>query len=202
MIINIRGANGSGKTTVAKAFLRPEDGLTEVELCANPVPKKQPAFVMGTINAAKDTTIVGPYKTACGGMDALPNFEVCRIAIRSAAKLSRNVICEGVLASTVFGSWADFAIAMNMTTVFAFAYLQTPVEECLRRIKIRNGGKEIKEELVHGKIKAVAATRVRAIEAGFTVYDLPLELPEQAVAKILAGEGEEYLANRRHADAK
>ena len=56
--------------------------------------------------------------------------------------------------------------------------------------------KKIKEELVKSKVNAIAATRKKAIAAGFLVYDLPLFAPEGAVADILLGMGDQYRAQR------
>lgn len=192
MILNIRGANGSGKTTLAKKFIYPDS--REVALCTNLKPKRQPAYITGMLSAEKGMCLVGSYKTACGGMDAIPNFGTAFAAIRGAEQVACNVICEGVLASTVYGSWAEFA---SSVTDFAFVYMTTPLEECLRRIQIRNGGKPIKEKLVKDKIKAVAGTRAKALAAGHLVYDLPYEFPEVALAGILAGRGEPYRVHRR-----
>jgi shikimate kinase len=128
-------------------------------------------------------------------MDAIPNFALSREAIRKAATLATNVICEGILASTVFGSWATFARDLEHEgKEFAFVYLQTPVSVCLERIQARNGGKKINEKLVHDKVRAIAATREKVMSAGLRAFDLPLGFEEKALADIILGKGDAYVA--------
>jgi len=199
------GANGSGKSTLARAFiagdpkaepnrLGVEGSPTVVDLTWYDAPTKadpgrckvvegyaSPHFLPGC-----DVLVVGSYRTACGGLDAVPNFETSFAALDGAVRICRDhpraehqaIICEGVLSSTVWGSWADYEEgAVNDGVSFAFCYLDTPLEVCLERIRKRQeaAGKvrEIKTELVADKVRAIAATREKALAAGALVYDLP-----------------------------
>lgn len=77
--------------------------------------------------------------------------------------------------------------------------MQTPLEVCLQRIRQRQeaSGKvrEIKQDLVADKVKAVAATRTKALVAGFTVYDLPFNQEHAALLDIMSGGGSQYRAS-------
>lgn len=198
MILQIRGTNGSGKSTLARAFVAPD--ASPVDLATYEVPRKSGSrqrWVEGTVSILDGVSVavIGSYKTACGGMDGIPTFELARRAIYRGAELAAHVLCEGVLASTVFGSWAAFGRKMDEAGYpFALAYLQTPVDVCLERIAARNGGKEIDERLVRDKVRAVAATREKAMAAGLQVYDLPLGDEEAALRAILRGEGDAHVA--------
>lgn len=199
MIVNIRGANGAGKTTAARYFITPD--CYETDLAPYKTKSGKDKAVLGTINPKFDVTVVGSYRTGCGGMDTIPSFDLSYKSIRLAGAVTQHVVCEGILASTVFGSWAEFAKEAGghrEMAPFAFAYLRVPLAECLRRIYERNGGAKIKEDLVKSKISAIEATRTKAIRAGFLVYDLPLGEGEAgpAVAAILKCEGEQYRAQR------
>lgn len=205
-IYNIRGPNGSGKSTLARSLIsgdptaepnRPgvEGSPTMVDLTWFDSPtKKDPArrrSVEGYVTKADDleAIVVGSYRTACGGLDATPNFATGFEAINGAVSLlnqhgshtCRAVIAEGVISSTVWGSWGEYAndVMERDAAVFAFCYLIPPLEVCLERIRERQraagGEKPIKEALVADKIKAVSATRLKALEAGHLVYDLPAE---------------------------
>lgn len=213
-IYNIRGPNGSGKSTLARSMIvgdlsvvpnRPAfDGSpTMVDLTWYPSPtKKDPArarSVEGYVSKQDnfEAIVVGSYRTACGGLDATPNFATGFNALTSAVNFlnqnsdstNRAVIAEGVISSTVWGSWGQYANEIRNTNqaAFAFCYLIPPLEVCLERIRERQraagGERPIKEELVADKIKAVSATRLRALEAGHLVYDLPALLPAKDVAK-------------------
>lgn len=217
-VYNIRGTNGSGKSTLARSFIkgdpaappnRPgvEDSPTMVDLARYPSPTKRDQNRFKTVegygNPGEDVDVllVGSYRTACGGLDAVPNFETSFNAIMRAVTLisqhgtapHRAVLAEGVLASTVWGSWGQFAAELRESSggdvQVAFCYLDTPLEVCLERIRQRQraSGKEreIKEDLVRDKVRAVAATRLRAMEAGHLVYDLPHQIADTALFAIM-----------------
>lgn len=194
MIVNIRGANGSGKSTAARFFIPPN--AVSVDLAPYKTPKGTPRTVVGQLDEAHSVATVGSYATACGGLDQVPNFDLMRLSITMASAQANHVIAEGVLASTVYSSWAQYASQMKRDCYidFVFAYLRVPLAECLRRIQIRNGGKPIKEHLVAHKISAIEGTRKKAIAADFRVYDLPLGFNEAgpAIWEIMNETGERY----------
>lgn len=206
-IYNIRGTNGSGKSTLARAFIAEKPSPVDLTWYDAPT-KKDPqrrksveGYVSPHLLPGVDVLVVGSYKTACGGLDAVPNFDTTFNALNGAVNLCRGygraehqaVVAEGVLASTVWGSWGDYAEAAiesdGCDVNFAFCYLDTPLEVCLERIRGRQeaAGKvrDIKTELVADKIKAIAATRRKAIEAGHLVYDLPYESAKDALRQIM-----------------
>ena len=66
---------------------------------------------------------------------------------------------EGVIASTILSTWGQWlneikAYDKVKREVYAISLLP-PVETCLERIQQRNGGKEIKEDLVKSKWNSV-----------------------------------------------
>ena len=211
-IFNLRGTNGSGKTTLARLF----SGPCPVDLGAYAAPtKKNPGATRRYPATVNDdgVLLLGSYATACGGMDKHPagkGFEVPIAAIRHALSqypTLRSIICEGVLASGVYGSWAAFADELKpQGHRFAFVYLHTPAEVCLDRIRLRQvaAGKvpalpgtpdyDRMVENVTGKWTGTMATRTKAIRDGHLVYDLPIGEESEAMLAIVAGEGEKYRA--------
>ncbi len=193
MIINIRGTNGSGKTTLARRFISEHAAVTPMVAYPNPT-KREPdrqSWATGTFSVLPGVgrvICVGPYNTPTGGMDALPSFDVCQRSVEAAARLADHVICEGVLASTVFGSWYDFFSGFNKGEVVV-AYLDTPIEVCLARIRERQAAagrvREIKEDQVRDKVRAIAATRPRFDAAGIRTIDLPGQDGDAAATTIL-----------------
>lgn len=231
-IYNIRGTNGSGKTTLARSFIagdptvapnRPgvEGSPTMVDLCWYDSPTKADpdrrkcveGYASPHLLPGVDALVVGSYRTACGGLDGVPDFATSFAALDGAVKLCRDrpvsehqaIICEGVLASTVWGSWGAYAEQSQSDgcdVEFAFCYLDTPLEVCLERIRRRQeaAGKvrDIKSEMVADKIKAIAATRLKAIAAGALVYDLPWEEPEYTLRGIITNAWEEAEVDGGH----
>ena len=176
MIINIRGTNGSGKTTLARALITPKAQPVDLVWYDNPT-KRDPgrrSSVEGW-GTSGGYLAVGKYSTGCGGMDTIKTFDLQQQAVMAATRLPgspRHVICEGVLASTVAGSWLEFFKQQEAQgNRVLVAYLDTPLELCLERIRERQratdrGEREIKEDLVADKIKSIKATRSKMEFAG------------------------------------
>lgn len=187
--VNIRGTNGSGKSTLARRFFGEHDG--EVVLVDQTFAREKklddgsttvehvPIKVTGRVNPDGLYCVVGNYTTMAGGLDKVKFFEAQFKAIEAALALPdvQIVVAEGVLASTVFGSWAEHAkklIAEGHNVIWAF--LDTPVDVCLERIQKRNGGKPIKEDLVRDKWNQIDKVRQRAeLVRGLRVVQLPFD---------------------------
>lgn len=220
-LINIRGTNGSGKSTTVRGFLDLSKGLAndgagpdapaKIDLLHWEKEGKRgsiPKVIEGYAVPKERVIIVGLYETTAGGMDTLPSFPLAQQAIRNAVQLARQhdfqaVLFEGVLCSTVWGSWAEFDKEMDgIGAKYHWCFLIPPLQVCLDRIQARNGGKEIKEDLVADKIKAVKTTRTNAIYAQRRVFDLPTTEgftdgktdAARAVREIIDGRGEPYVA--------
>jgi hypothetical protein len=184
VIINIRGTNGSGKTHLARSLIGPD--ATPIDLVQYTSPtKKEPnrqRFVEGW-GKPGGFLAVGSYKQGCGGMDTILSFELQQDAVLVAdgwhnlsGEPVKHVICEGVLASTVAGSWLEFFKRFGPGGVL-IAYLDTPLELCLERITARQiaakgEARDIKVDLVRDKIKAIEATRSKFDRAGIRTITL------------------------------
>jgi len=133
IILSLRGTSGSGKTTVARKFLTdfPCKTLTvegmrkhwgyEVDLSGQGL--KAPLYVIGS------------YENTCGGTDGINTQE--EIAERALSAFSRgHVLLEGLLLSKV-GPKAITTTMLRPTQAYVAAYIDTPLEECLRRVERR-----------------------------------------------------------------
>lgn len=172
MIINLRGTNGSGKSTIAKAILeRPDSYMSPVVLGAYETPKGKTRVVDGyksVLNFGEHLIIVvGPYRTNCGGCDAIKTQDLVCDAVRRAVSIGQNVLFEGVIVSTLYDRYRKLSQELRaLGHGYIWAYLDTPLELCLQRIQLRNGGKPIKTSLVENKVKAIRSTRHKAESAG------------------------------------
>lgn len=170
-LINIRGTNGSGKSTLVRKV------MTEFQVVpyySNP--KTSKAEVLGYVTPNGKVAVIGKYTTDCGGCDTIKNQQEIKNRIDLMAKNLRPkvILFEGVVVSTIYQPWYDFAATYGGMT---WAYLDTPLEVCLQRINERNGGKEINVSLVEDKIKSILSTRRKAEAAGATVVTLPWQDP-------------------------
>jgi len=183
MIINIRGTNGSGKTTLARAFQG--DGRCELRK------KLVPGHWAGLPGIGMICS-VGSYVPAQGGMDTVPNFATQQAAVAHAAQEFDHVLCEGVLAATVSGSWLEFLKGMHTAGHdVLIGYMDTPVTQCLANIADRQerAGKvrPIKEDLVRDKYQSINRTRTKFEAAGIPTMTLHYGQAEAQLREVLTG---------------
>lgn len=128
MILNIRGTHGSGKSTLVRGLLhrgntsplgsgkRPEGYITTLPKLASPI------------------YVIGSYETTCGGCDAIQPYSLIWPRIVEYAARG-HVVFEGALISSSYGNIGRSSEVYG--DGFVFAFLDTPLEECLRRIAKR-----------------------------------------------------------------
>jgi len=181
-VFNLRGTNGSGKTHLVRTLLQKRD--------AKAYPRRRNLLGGETICGPvqyyqlKDGGIVlGSYENNCGGCDNLKSFDAVERALDvQLAKDPPYLIFEGVIVSHIYGYWLKFSRKIGgMTWVF----LDTPLEECLRRIYARNGNKKINEDYVKEKRHAIDTIRLKAIADGESVAVLPWQKAYPAFVKLL-----------------
>jgi hypothetical protein len=127
-IVNIRGCNGSGKTTIVRRFL---ERLPTEKL--GPLPNKPWGYKVDASSwgVARPILVVGSYENTCGGADGINTQE--EIATRVVAALEHgHVFVEGLLMSKSSAGGHVAPILKDHGAVFAF--LNTPWEVCLERV--------------------------------------------------------------------
>jgi hypothetical protein len=181
--INVRGANGSGKTTVLRRLaLSEECEVKALELPASVDHKPIPVtYCPGGI------AILGDYRpndATTAGCDRIKTQEAIKCALEILRKDPnlKVILFEGVVVSTIFGPWKDWSRA-NGGMIWAF--LDTPLRICLDRIQMRNGGKPINEEMVKDKIDSISRARTKARQDGERVADLRWEFADADLGTLI-----------------
>jgi hypothetical protein len=180
-VINIRGTNGSGKTTLVRSLIQsdPQSQLVRVK---NGYTRDRnlpgtPAHYVPTY----DCMVIGPYKPgiASGGMDCINSTAEALAAIDAATALTKNVVFEGILISTVYGTWLDFSQKLKRVydKGMIWAFLMPPIETCLTQVGKRRAAAGRPEEgfnpnLVINKYKTVQRIMDKAYADGEHVVDL------------------------------
>jgi hypothetical protein len=146
MILNFRGTSGSGKTTVVRGLM----SKYPIIIPLGEQPEKKPdgyecrpdrtglAPYDSPVADAPNLYVVGSYKNTCGGCDGIKTQNEACDRVRRYAPLG-DVVFEGLLISHIFGRYKLLDQEMNRehghTTIWAF--LDTPLELCLDRIRAR-----------------------------------------------------------------
>jgi predicted ABC-type ATPase len=156
MVVNIRGCNGSGKSTIPMSMMEVDPDFEVVYLGVSKTGK--PCSPALTIFHKLGWIALGTYFNKTGGMDTYKNNADTLMALMYALKNypEYDIVMEGVIASTIKSTYAELfqELEEDGHQVLVMAFLP-PLEVCLERIQQRNGGKPIKEELVASKWRSV-----------------------------------------------
>jgi len=131
MIINIRGTSGSGKTHTARSFM---DYCSPDIIVYGEEDKPVAHCVFWDM---MPVYFIGSYANVCGGCDNIQTQDMICSYVRHFSQFG-HVIFEGLLMSHTFSRYA--ALWKELTDYgipFVFAYMDTPLELCLERIRQR-----------------------------------------------------------------
>lgn len=164
-MINVRGCNGSGKSTI------PLSMMSDPEMYVVEKPYKGKDRKLLTIFPTYGWVALGSYHNKCGGLDGYVDTDMVKKGFWYALKKypDYNIIMEGVIPSTVYSTYEQlFLEAMEKYPKRRVVVLNLlpPVEECLKRIQARNGGNPIKDELVTSKWSTVSKNASKFSSAG------------------------------------
>ena len=157
-IVNIRGCNGAGKSTIALQMLESDPKMEIVYLGVTS--KGKPTYPAFTIFPTYNWIALGTYLNKTGGLDTMSTNEDTYSTLLYVLKNypNHNVLFEGVISSTIYSTWSRWLTHIqalySQDKVMIFNFIP-PLEVCLARIQLRNGGKPIKTELVESKWNTV-----------------------------------------------
>lgn len=173
MIVNIRGCNGSGKSTIPMLMMELDPEYEVIKLGVSKTGK--PCSPALTVFHNIRWVALGTYFNKTGGMDTYGTNADTIKALEYALKNypEYDIVMEGVIASTIKSTYANLFVSLQQRgyKVLIMAFLP-PVEICLERIQKRNGGKPIKEELVEGKWRSVNSGVQYFKDAGLDVVKI------------------------------
>lgn len=164
-LVNIRGCNGSGKSTIPISMMNDPD-MYVVEKPYKGKPRK-----VATVFPTYGWVALGSYHNKCGGLDGYVDTDMIKKGLWYALKKfpQYHILMEGVIPSTVYSTYEKLFLEVQdrypERTVIVLNLLP-PVKDCLKRIQLRNGGKPIKEDLVVSKWQTVANNADKFAEAG------------------------------------
>ena len=189
-IVSIRATHGAGKSSIVTKIMD-KYGADPVEVAA---PGQAKFKVVGYHvllpggAGQRPLFIVGPYKTACGGCDAIQPYSDILPLVRKYADRGWHVLLEGALVSSSYGSVGHLLNEYAPDSVFAF--LDTPLEECLARIARRRAAKgnfePVNPKNTTVKFENVARTKDQMARLGSAVriVDLDHRAPVKGVLKL------------------
>lgn len=185
-LVNIRGCNGAGKSTIPMSMM--DDPEMYVHEIRGSDGKRMSAI---TVFPTYGWVALGTYFNKTGGMDTLRDNWTTRMTLYSALDgfPEYNVLMEGIMASTIRSTYIDLFQEVQEyygddLTIMIISLLP-PVEVAISRVYSRNGGKPINEEAVRGKWETVARNVAAFGEAGFTSITLnTAKIPKERMLRV------------------
>lgn len=193
LIINIRGNSGSGKTHLTREFMK-EAGVDFTITDDND-------HVIGYINYMKAIkggknvrhkrwAVIGKYTNACGGCDTVKTQADIVARVEYFTQLGFNVWLEGLIMSTIYGTVGEYSEKFGDNWVFA--YLDTPIEKCIQRIKARRKkagqDKPLNETNTRTRVRTIERNREIVASKGRRVVVLPHNNALEPLLKIIRKE--------------
>lgn len=159
MIVKLHGTSGSGKTTIARGLMAmATTPITEIKNLRG----KPEAYMFSLPDVTLPMFILGPYINAIGGLDCVEDFKD-HIRLLHSAAAHGNVFYEGLLGSEYYGEIGRQSERYGNEHIFAF--LDTPVDECVARVKARRlaaGNKKLfNEDNTRLRVKKIERLRYR-----------------------------------------
>lgn len=144
MLLKLHGTSGSGKSTIARALMD-RAMLTILDR----------AYKSERTDIVRPVYILGTYNSQCGGCDTLSAGEQIEL-LHKYAPLG-HVFYEGLLGSEYYGKLGAASELYGDDHIFAF--LDTPIELCIERIKerrkLKGNLKPLNENNTRGRIKKI-----------------------------------------------
>lgn len=177
-LVNIRGANGTGKSTVPLliTFLDPD-----LVFVVNEDNKE-----ILTYSPQYHLTMMGRYYTKTGGLDISlyqDKYYIAEVLTKVWHDTNSNILMEGIVVSSSYGFYADLfreLVGVDDKRDVMIMNLVMELDDLEKRIMARNGGKQIKMHYVKGKQDTVKRNIPKFEEDGFNSWttnnrDVPYE---------------------------
>ena len=146
MILNLRGTSGSGKTTVVRGLMAKYPAIEPLMVADERGREKIHGYECRMANFPGNPPnlyVVGSYKNVCGGCDGIKTQDEICGRVRNYAGMTGDVVFEGLLISHLFSRYVNLDREMAEThrqhTIWAF--LDTPEELCVDRVKARRAAR-------------------------------------------------------------
>src|SRR5579883_353659 len=158
MIVNVRGTNGSGKSQVIRNLIGGGKRAPFYGLLGYRQPE---AYRLDGLGLDQSLFVLGPYQTNTGGCDCVHPYDLIT-SLLNKYEPAGHVIFEGSLISDNYGRIGEWLTKRGRESIVAF--LDTPLELCLQRLRARTEGAG--EKNVERRFEAIARVRQRSVTEG------------------------------------
>jgi hypothetical protein len=178
MIINVRGANGSGKSTVARRVLdlyRENGTATPTMRPSRGNREPRPLYYTCQHPRLSELVILGTYENPTGGCDTIPDVETVFTLATTLHDGGVDVLFEGILAQHSSTRLINLARNRELRAIV----LTTPMQDCVAAVKDRRAARGDERPFdptnVEREFQSVLSMTRRIVNAGVKVEKLDRE---------------------------
>lgn len=179
----LRGTNGSGKTTVARFLLAASGAKPDL------IRDGKIKAYRGMLPFSTPLIILGSYEKVCGGCDTISSVqEVADLLGQYMTNLENGIVFfEGLMISHMLGTVGK--AQMELPGKHYLAFLDTPLDVCIDRVikrrTARGDVREFNSRNVTVDHPRVISSKNRAVRLGYNVLDVAYRLAEGHVSQDL-----------------
>ena len=166
LLINIRGTNGAGKSTIPQLLIDTDSDTFELVWKYNTM-----FHTIATVCPNHGIIILGKYQSVTGGMDYLVHTQEIKEVLEVLWNTGYHILMEGAIVSTVRSTYITMFKTLNIVynprEIVIFNIIP-PLEVCTQRVLNRNGGHEVNENVIRKKWNLVRGNAPIFKEVGFT----------------------------------
>lgn len=180
MIINLRGTNGSGKSTIVKKVMSLYENLSPLSA---PGRRRPVGYLLD--KPGSNLFVPGHYEIACGGCDTLKTLDQVYELINEYHPSGDFTLYEGIMVND------DVTRAVELSKRFPLIVisLTTPLDECFRSIRERRESKgnmqEVNPKSTTNRYKGIKRRLERLRNAGIQVEEMDREKAFERIKELL-----------------
>lgn len=165
LLVNIRGCNGSGKSTIPISMMDDPD----MYIVEKPYNGKSKRIL--TVFPSYGWVALGSYFNKTGGLDTFPNNKFTKKVLKYCIRHypEYDILMEGIIASTIYSTYRDLfkSIEKRYSVTPVVINFIPPLDIAINRIYQRNCGKPINEDAVENKWNTVKRNHFKFKDDGF-----------------------------------
>ncbi len=168
MLLNVRGGSGAGKSYIGQELLRKYGGTPVMGFTKKGRERLVAQLLPGGL------ALLGQYRVdkTMGGIEGIYKTQDERQeAILEAAGQYEHVYYESLFWSSAVARGIEISAIVH-PQAHVTGFLTTPPEVCIERVYLRNGGKPIKENVIHETWKRIQTVRRGYIAQNQAVVDI------------------------------
>lgn len=162
MIINIRGSNGAGKSTIVRKIMERHETITQIEYPAEARKLRPMGYLCACDN--RRLFIPGHYEIANGGIDTIQDLDLTYKLILEHHGWGANVIYEGMN----FTDHVRRIVIMHQYVEVRVMFIDLPLEDCIKSVRAR--GHKIQEKTIEQLFKKAIKDKAILVNAGVPCF--------------------------------